>query len=177
MWGTCTTEDFKEFVMCNKSVISPTSRWREKRIDLKKKIFLNKFRYLEMWQKSGQWYPQVWRWVGRSTPTAPAAADWAHTTAELWWQKETNIPWAATLQTSGAFHASSRLILTMILQGRTSFLTWHSEKERTHLESKSRDRAIRSQVPPPPPTDSIPKEPGDHLPPPRPEPGSLFHPH
>lgn len=47
----------------------------KKRLDLKKKIFLNKFRYLEMWQKSGQWYPQVWRWVGRSTSTAPAAAD------------------------------------------------------------------------------------------------------
>ena len=52
----------------------------EKRIDLKKKIFLNKFRYLEMWQKSGQWYPQVWetqdwRWAGRSTPTAPTAVD------------------------------------------------------------------------------------------------------
>ena len=78
----------------------------------------------------------------------------AHTTAQLWWQKETNIPWAGTLQTSSTFHAPSRLILTMILQGRTSFLTWHSEKKHTHLESKSRDRAIRNQVPPPPLTPS-----------------------
>ena len=53
MCGTYTTEDFKEFVMYIKPVISPTPSWREKRMDLKKKIFLNKFRYLEMWQKSG----------------------------------------------------------------------------------------------------------------------------
>ena len=101
----------------------------------------------------------------------------AHTTAQLWWGKETNIPWAATLQTSGAFHASSRLILTMILQGRTSLRAWYSEKECTHLESKSRDRAIQleawgSPLPPPPPTPS-PRTRWVPYPPP----GSLFHPH
>ena len=87
----------------------------------------------------------------------------AHTTAQLWWGKETNIPWAATLQTSGAFHASSRLILTMILQGRTSLRTWYSEKECTHLESKSRDRAIQLEAwgsPLPPHHRLQPQEPG-----------------
>ena len=114
------------------------------------------------------WYPQVWetqdwRWVGRSTPTAPAAADEHTPQLSCDGGRKQNILWAATLQTSGAFHASSRLILTMILQSRTSLLTWYSEKERTHLESKSRDRAIQLEAwcpPPPTTTNSIPKEPG-----------------
>ena len=127
------------------------------------------------------WYPQVWetqdwRWVGRSTPTAPAAADEHTPQLSCDGGRKQNILWAATLQTSGTFQAPSRLILTMILQSRTSLLTWYSEKERTHLESKSRDRAIQLDAwCPPPPRHQLHPQRTRWVP--YPPPGSLFHPH
>lgn len=53
-------------------------RWKERRIDLKKNIFKNKFRYSVMWQESRCWCPQGWEtlgstWARRPTPAAPVS--------------------------------------------------------------------------------------------------------